>query len=348
MGQAFLMGQKKISAKPYRRPNEWLPIPAFESGKDEIYVLMAVYETDFNPIAFTISGDYTVNWGDGSAEESITGGTKAQHIFDWTDISSDTYFADRGYRQVLIRIYANSGMITSINFNVRHDNIATANPSSTILEINGKVSSCSSLAITDYEENIIYHGLLEIFNIEGTITQTDMSYMFYECTSLQSIPQLDTSSVTNMSDMFLGCYSLQSIPLLDTSSVTDMSVMFYECTSLQSIPQLDTSSVTNMSGMFLGCTSLQSIPLLDTSNVTNMNGMFLGCYSLRNLNFVQDSPKISFSVEGCQLSASELNTIFGQLAEVEDETYINVTNNPGAFTCNTNIAETKGWTVITQ
>jgi surface protein len=59
-----------------------------------------------------------------------------------------------------------------------------------------------------------------------------MSYMFSECFSLVSIPQLNTSSVTNMSGIFSSCYSLVSIPQLDTSSVTVMSGMFNQCRSL--------------------------------------------------------------------------------------------------------------------
>ena len=75
--------------------------------------------------------------------------------------------------------------------------------------------------------------------------------------TVKEIPfRLDTSSVTNMSYMFYGCSSLTSIPELDISSVTNMSYMFSGCSSLTSIPELDTSSVTDMSYMFYGCSSL--------------------------------------------------------------------------------------------
>jgi surface protein len=36
-----------------------------------------------------------------------------------------------------------------------------------------------------------------------------MSCMFYDCSSLQSIPTLDTSNVTSMYRMFVGCSSLE-------------------------------------------------------------------------------------------------------------------------------------------
>ena len=60
-----------------------------------------------------------------------------------------------------------------------------------------------------------------IGNIIGTESVTDMSLAFGECSSLTSIPQLNTSSVSSMSDMFEGCLSLTSIPLLDCSSITN-------------------------------------------------------------------------------------------------------------------------------
>jgi hypothetical protein len=65
--------------------------------------------------------------------------------------------------------------------------------------------------------------------------------MFNACKSLQTIPQLDTSSGTNFSYMFNYCQSLQTIPQLDTSSGTSFSYMFKACDSLQYI---DVSSPT--------------------------------------------------------------------------------------------------------
>ena len=106
---------------------------------------------------------------------------------------------------------------------------------------------------------------------------TNMGEMFYKCTNLTTIPQMDTSNVESMYSMFGLCFSLTTIPLLNTSNVTDMSYMFSRCRSLQSIPLLNTSKVTVMSWMFSDCESLTTIPQLDTSNVTNINSIFGGC-----------------------------------------------------------------------
>ena len=117
----------------------------------------------------------------------------------------------------------------------------------------------------------------DLIQPNDTENVTDMYGMFYNCSKLTTIPQLNTSKVTTMSSMFSSCSSLESIPLLDTGNVTDMYGMFYNCSKLTTIPQLNTSKVTTMSSMFNGCSSLESIPQLNTSNVTNMYGMFYNC-----------------------------------------------------------------------
>ena len=123
-------------------------------------------------------------------------------------------------------------------------------------------------------------GSIQTIPLLDTSKVANMGYMFYNCTNLQTIPLLSTSNVTDMSYMFGYC-KLKTIPLLDTSNVTDMSYMFFYCSNLQTIPQIDTSNVTNIKQMFMGCTNLQTIPLLNTSNVTNMVGMFYSCSNLQ-------------------------------------------------------------------
>ena len=138
-------------------------------------------------------------------------------------------------------------------------------------------------------------------NISGTERVTDMGFMFDGCSSLTSIPQLDTSSVTYIGGMFNGCSSLTSIPQMDTSKVNSMYWTFYGCSSLTSIPQLVTSSVTDMSNLFRGCTSLTSIPQLDTKNVTSMANMFDGCTSLTSIPQLDTSKvkKTGYMFDGC-------------------------------------------------
>lgn len=53
-----------------------------------------------------------------------------------------------------------------------------------------------------------YKTLSGLLKYDDTSSVTNMSYMFYNCSNLTTIPQLDTSSVTNMNNMFYNCSKL--------------------------------------------------------------------------------------------------------------------------------------------
>ena len=157
--------------------------------------------------------------------------------------------------------------------------------------------------------------LLDTSSIETTIIQpyyNGFESMFDGCSSLISVPPLDVSMSPNLNAMFRGCYKLTSIPQLDTSSAEYMNVMFYGCTSLESIPPLDTSKVKTMSEMFFNCYRLTSIPQLNTSNVTNMYQMFCGCSKLTSIPPLDTSKVTDMQTlfKGCSklTSIPQLNT----------------------------------------
>ena len=79
---------------------------------------------------------------------------------------------------------------------------------------------------------------------------------------------MDISNATSMQYTFQGCSSLTTIPLLNTSNVTNMYGAFSGCLNLKTIPALDVSSVTNATNMFSGCYALEEI------NMTGMSVSF--------------------------------------------------------------------------
>ena len=111
----------------------------------------------------------------------------------------------------------------------------------------------------------------------------DMRYMFYNCQSLASAPVLDTSRVIETEAMFSNCWALTSVPDMDTSRVTNMRYMFYDCRALTTVPELNTSRVTNMYAMFQRCSSLTRVHDLDASQATDVYGMFYNCTSLESV-----------------------------------------------------------------
>lgn len=99
------------------------------------------------------------------------------------------------------------------------------------------------------------------------------------------INSLDFSSVTDMTQLFYGCSKLTSIPQLNTSNVTDMVSMFSYCSSLTSVPQLNTSKVTEMGGLFMSCPRLETIAIsyYNISSVSNVSYFANGCTALKSL-----------------------------------------------------------------
>ena len=162
------------------------------------------------------------------------------------------------------------------------------------------------------DSNITFSELNEILSYDDTSNITIMERMFYGCSSLTSVPQLNTAKVTDMYCTFYGCSSLATIPLLNTSKTTDMNAMFCNCSSLATIPLLQTSNATDMSQMFQYCTNLPTIPLLDTSQVTDMSYMFYGCSSLTSISQLNASKvtDMSYMFRNCTslTSIHSLNT----------------------------------------
>jgi len=104
------------------------------------------------------------------------------------------------------------------------------------------------------------HNNKDLVNIKLKIIKniTNVSYMFFECSSLISLSDISnwtTLKVNDISAMFCGCKSLLSLPDIskwDISNIKDMSCLFGGCNSLKSLPDIskwNTSNVIDMSGV---------------------------------------------------------------------------------------------------
>lgn len=131
-----------------------------------------------------------------------------------------------------------------------------------------------------------------------SLGENNLSYMedmFYDCQDLTVVDELYIpSTIDDLSSLFYNCSSLISIPLLDTANVTDMSSMFFDCMNLTSVQELDTSNVINMNSMFAGCMNLTSIPEINTSNVTDMENTFFNCESLSGGITIRNTDTIDY------------------------------------------------------
>jgi surface protein len=324
----------------YQRPGDWLSIPDM-SSTEGFSGLHAVWNDDANFCAFTCTGAYTVDWGDGSTPEDFASNTIAYHNFNWADYDAST-LTSRGYRQAVVTVTPQSGQsLTNINLAVKHNQSGLVSGYSSgwlDLELYGPNLTNLSVSSSAYTTR---HRLLEQCTLKNIGNLTNMSYMFNGCSSLQKI-WVNSENVTDMTMMFNGCGSLKSVELSDTSSVTNMNRMFQGATSIQSIPLFDTSSVTTMPYVFSGCFSLNRLPGWDMAAVTNVTGMFLNCTSLARVEATGISRTVSFA--NCKLSSADLDEIYTNLATVTGQT-ITVTGNYGTSGDDPTIATAKGWTV---
>lgn len=93
---------------------------------------------------------------------------------------------------------------------------------------------------------------------------TTAEWLFYNNGDLVKIGEmLNTGNITTMSYMFYICVDLKSVPLFDTSNVTEIEDMFGSCIDLT-----DLGGFINMGKAF---TSAQTLDISSTSRLTNQS-----------------------------------------------------------------------------
>ena len=113
----------------------------------------------------------------------------------------------------------------------------------------------------------------------STYTPTSLYKFFVNLTKLKTITGLEylnTEKVTNMSYMFYNCSSLTSLDVtyFNTANVTGMNNMFYSCSALTTIYASDnfvTDKVEYSYNMFYDCTSLKGTTLEYVASKTDHN-----------------------------------------------------------------------------
>ena len=162
---------------------------------------------------------------------------------------------------------------------------------------------------------------LNISNFD-TSKATDMEFLFYNLTNLESIDisNFNIHNIESLEAMFYNCEKLISlnISFLDTSNIKDFSYLFYGCSSLTSLNLLNmnTSSAIIMDALFYNCYNLETLDLInfDTSLVTSMKWMFYGCHSLKSIKF----PEI--------FNTSKVKTIYSMFNNCKSLTYLNLSS----------------------
>jgi hypothetical protein len=332
-------GEAPVSG--YQRPSDWLPLPTVVAGEQKIVGMVAVRPVGPNRLAIKISGAYTVDWGDGSAPANFATGATASHAYTWADIPASTLTTD-GYRQVIVSITMQGGQtMTAVHFDERHpSSIKTMSGWRDIRMAGASVSTFEFIGPT-YESG--YPREVERFDYVGTNAITNFWSTFEGCGKLRQVVNLYTGAATDTSGMFLNCGALLSVPAFDLSQVTDAYWMFRGCKSLRVIPDFTMNTTTTMDCdlMFSGCDNVRDFGALNLLKVKGYR--FLDTRPLER--YAATNSSIQVNLMDAELTGSELNTVYTNLATIADvsRTISTITYNWDTFVATYTTTVNHGW-----
>ena len=218
-------------------------------------------------IGQTVANGVSIDWGDGSAAETLAGTGNVN--------TSHTYAGPGDY---IISLMPDDGCTLSFGSNSK---------------------SYCVIGSTGSSERVYCNMLQEVY--VGKNVTSIIDYAFYYCYSLASITIPD--GVTSIGlGAFVNCYSLASITIPDGVTSIGNSAFQY-CCSLASITI--PGGITSISNdTFSNCYSLASITIPD--GVTSIgNSAFTGCYSLASITIPDGVTSIgNITFQNCYSLAS--------------------------------------------
>ena len=252
-------------------------MPSESQVDEDPFVTTWQTTTPGESITIPATGTYTVDWGDGITNATVTG----TQTHTYADAGSYTVAISGGLEQInLYDRSANMAKLQSIERwgDIKWTTMYEAFRGASNMAYNADDSPDLS-GVTDtsnmFSGATSFNG--NLFDWD-TSSVTDMSHMFSGATSFNGyLSGWDTSSVTDMSHMFSGATSFNGdLSDWNTSGVTSMHRMFSDATSFNGgISDWNTSSVTDMSDMFILATAFNDdLADWDTSSVTDMSDMF--------------------------------------------------------------------------
>lgn len=332
--------------KSLTRPMDIGAMFATDDGTTRIYLHLEKGHTDIT-FNICVNGTVTVNWGDGTAYDTLTGTDLT--VNQWTPVHNYTFPGDYIIKLTINGEAQLEESFSKLKSKQLRNSISKIEIGTNIIIGYDAFYFCSSLlnvtipsSITSLGEYAFdcCHSLLSVTIPSGVETLEEGT--FYECLSILNITI--PKSVTYLSsDVFELCASLQSITLPD--SITRIGGDFGKCSSLSNI--IIPSGVTQIMGYtFQDCVLLSNITIPDTvtkigkyafqdcaslSNITIPVGVtiiedyaFQDCVSLSNI-IIPDNNHITsigkYAFDGCSLLLDIINT--NQMTSVQESTFQN-------------------------
>ena len=224
------------------------------------------------------TGIYTIDWGDGNVNYSVSG----DQIHTYDDAGTYTVRISGDFARIYLNgQQPNADKLQSIEQwgSVRWESMRSAFQGTSSMAYRATdtpdLSDVISMRYMFRDAASSFNADLSAWDVSSV---TDMRGMFYNAASFNGdLSAWDVSSVTDMRGMFMGAASFNAdLSAWDVSSVTDMSHMFRNTASFNAdLSAWDVSSVTAMSDMFRNTASFNAnLSAWNVSRVTDMDAMF--------------------------------------------------------------------------
>ena len=260
-------------ASPWTRPSDWIALPSITSSDNKVVGIVAVYSTDGKPNTLTLSasGNYTIDWGDGTIE-NYSSSTVCSHTYTYATCGGT--LSSLGYKTCAFTLTMQSGQsFTSFNGNPN-----TYTNYNSILDI---AISGSSLSSVSFSYPLYKCQRAQILRFAGSY----LSSVFANCGNLHVCTIQNCSSVTNAQYLFMYCSKLESFDCSGLPNLTNAMYMFEYCVNISTVNVSALTKVTGAINMFNNCAHLRSIiGFSSLVTVQTAQNMFASCYSLTSLD----------------------------------------------------------------
>ena len=321
-----------ITSSAFVRNPAWRALPAVSASENKIVALHAVYQ-EANFCAFTITGSYVVDWGDGVVQ-NFSASQTAYHNYDYNSASLSgtdlpvTFQAAGDTVTLTTHSYVNGSSISF--FSVQSGTFITSsqtyfviNPTTNTFQLatgsNGPaidITSDISGSILEYKQAIITITPSGSFkfntaNFQVKYTGTDAlaaNLPAYSTGFLDMLVSAPVASTFTFGGTTVVHSKIENFKVL-SGNFSSLSAFCSSCFTLRKVDLSGiTANISNMSTIFSSCTSLTDIIFPpNTSTNTGLQNAFDSCRSLVTFPLFDTSGVTSWAQ--CFTSCVKLVTI---------------------------------------
>ena len=185
----------------------------------------------------------------------------------------------------------------------------------------------------------------------GSLTSSCFAYMFFQCSSLTTCPELPATVLANSCYYYMfGNTGIVAPPVLPATVMKDSCYghMFHSCKSLKSLPELPATTLAPYCyyNMFNTCSTLVGevyLPSTETANYAYTN-MFSNCYYITKaevLTAALGTYQMKEMFKNC-IKLESITVHFSAWVTNATTNWVSSVKSSGTFTCPSALATTRG------